>query len=58
MSSGLDIEVLNVYYGFYIRILDPGFWNRSMAFLKFAIVGELLVVSTCNLYQTIIRQVD
>ena len=25
---------------------------------KFFITGELLVVSTCNLYQTILRQVD
>ena len=29
-----------------------------MDFLKFAIAGELLVVSTCNLYQTNLCQVD
>ena len=29
-----------------------------MDFLKFAIAGELLVVSSCNLYQTILCQVD
>ena len=29
-----------------------------MDFLKFAIAGELLVISTCNLYQTNLCQVD
>ena len=28
------------------------FWNRNIYFVKFAIVEELLIVSTCNWYQT------
>ena len=56
-SSGLDIEILQLYSGSYIRmedrILEP---EHELPY--FVIAGELLVLSTCNRYQMIIRQVD
>ena len=52
-SRGLDIQICIIYLAY-----RSGFWNRSMDFLKFSIAGELLVASTCNLYQMILRQVD
>ena len=39
---------------FLIRIMGPmfRFWNWNMDFHKFAIAGELLVITACNRYQT------